>query len=240
MENLTQANPTTPQKASRMATIVSLASSILINAVFPVIIYWALTRYTAVSAYVALIVTGVPSLIDSIVGVIRRKRIDLLAGIILAGIVVSLIIIALGGSPKIYLVRESFFTVALALAYLISLLFKRPLAFYFARYFATGNHPENIPSFNALWQYRQFRHTMRVVTVVWGIGFLLEAAIRTTLVITLSTEQFLIISPFVFYGALGAIMLWTFLYSRQGRKRGAEAMQRMALEQDETTSSSAS
>jgi hypothetical protein len=240
MENAAQANPPAPQKASRMTTILSLGSSILINGVFPVIIYWALKNYTAASDYVALVLTGVPSLIDSIVGIIRRKRIDLLAGIVLVGIAVTLIITALGGSPKVYLVRESFFTVALALAYLISLLFKRPLAFYFARHFATGNHPENIPSFNALWQYRQFRHTMRVVTVVWGVGFLLEAAIRTTLVIVLSTEQFLIVSPFVFYGSLGAIVLWTFIYSRQGRKRGEEVLKRMAAEKDETSSSSAS
>lgn len=240
MEQSAPANPTTPQKGSRRATIVGLASSILINAVLPFIIYWALTNYTSVSDYLALILTGVPSLIDSVVGVIRRRRIDLLAGIILTGIVVSLIIIALGGSAKLYLVRESFFTVALALAYLISLFFKRPLAFYFARYFATGNHPENIPRFNALWQYRQFRHTMRVITVVWGIGFLLEAAIRTTLVFTLSVEQFLIISPFVFYGAIGVILLWTFLYSRQGRKKGAEAMQRMASEESNAAPGNAS
>jgi hypothetical protein len=34
MENVAQANPTTPQKASRMATILSLGSSILINGAF--------------------------------------------------------------------------------------------------------------------------------------------------------------------------------------------------------------
>ena len=242
MENPAQANaPTsTPQKASRMATILSLASSILINGVLPFLIYLAVKNYTTASDYLALILTGVPSLIDSIVGVIRRKRIDLLAGIVLTGIAVSLILIALGGNPKIYLVRESFFTVALALAYLVSLLFKRPLAFYFARHFTTGNHPENIPAFNALWQYRQFRHTMRVTTVVWGVGFLLEAAIRTTLVFTLSIGLFLIISPFVFYGFIGGILLWTFLYSRQGRKRAAETMKRLVAEQGETASGSAS
>lgn len=240
MENPAQTGPATPQKGSTRATIVGLASSIFINAVLPFVIYWAVTTYTPASQYLALILTGVPSLIDSIVGVIRRRRIDLLAGIILTGIVVSLIIITLGGNPKLYLVRESFFTVALALAYLASLFFKRPLAFYFARYFSTGNHPENIPYFNALWQYRQFRHTMRVVTVVWGVGFLLEAAIRTTLVFTLSVEQFLIISPFVFYGAIGVILLWTFLYSRQGRKKGAEAMQRMAAEENEAAPGNAS
>jgi hypothetical protein len=231
MEDPIQADPTTPQKASRMATILSLVSSIVINVALPILIYWALKKYTATSDFLALVASGVPSLIDSIFGVIRRKRIDLLAGIVLAGIAITLITVALGGSPKVYLIRESFFTAAFGLAYLASLLFPRPLAFYFARYFATGNHPENIPWFDSLWQYQQFRHTMRVITVVWGIGFLLEAALRSYLVIVLSTVQFLIISPFVLYGMLAALLVWMFLYSRQGRKRGEEIRQRMQAEQ---------
>ncbi len=227
MENAVQANPTNPQKASRMATIVSFASSILINGVLPALIYWALTNHATVSTYAALVISGVPSIIDSIVGIIRRKHIDLLAGIALIGIAVTLIITALGGNPRIYLIRESFFTAAIGLAYLISLLFPRPLGFYFARYFSTGNQPKNIIWFNSLWQYPQFRTSMRVTTIVWGVGFLLEAAIRITLVIVLSTQQFLIISPFVFYGILGAILFWTFLYTREGRKRSEEIRKQM-------------
>jgi hypothetical protein len=72
---------------------------------------------------------------------------------------------------------------------------------------------------------------MRVVTIVWGIGFLFEAALRTYLVMVLSIEQFLIISPFVLYGIIGALVIWMFLYSRQGRKRGEELRQRMQAEQ---------
>ena len=231
MQDAAQANPTTPQRASRMATILSLASSIVINAALPLLIYLALKKYTGTSDFLALVASGVPPTIDSIIGVIRRKRIDLLAGIVLASIVISLILIALGGSPKVYLVRESFFTAAFGLAFLVSLLFKRPLAFYFSRYFATGNHPENIPWFDSLWQYQQFRHTMRVVTVVWGIGFLFEAALRTFLVTVLSTVQFLIVSPFVLYGIIGVLVGWMFLYSRQGRKKGEAIRQRMQAEQ---------
>ncbi len=219
------------QRASRAATMWSLFSSILINAILPIVIYWALKTYTSSSDFVALVVSGIPSLIDSIVGVIRRKRIDLLAGIVLVSIVASLATIALGGSPKIYLIRESFFTAAFGLVYLVSLFFSRPLAFYFARHFAAGNNPENINWFNSLWQYQQFRHTMRVSTIVWGIGFLFEAALRTYLVMVLSVGQFLIVSPFVLYGIIGAIVLWTLLYSRQGRKRGEELRQRMQAEQ---------
>ena len=72
---------------------------------------------------------------------------------------------------------------------------------------------------------------MHVVTVVWGIGLLFEAALRTFLVTALSTEQFLIISPFVLYGITGILLVWMFLYSRQGRKKGEEMRQRMQAEQ---------
>ena len=231
MEDTALANPTTRQKASKGATILSLTSSIVINIVLPIVLYLALKQYTTASDFLALVISGVPPMIDGIVGVIRRKRIDLLSGIVLASILISLILIALGSSPRVYLIRESFFTAAFGLAYLASLLFKKPLAFYFARYFATGNHPENIPWFDSLWQYQEFRHSMYVITVVWGIGFLFEAAFRTFLVIMLTTEQFVLISPFILYGIIGILFFWMFLYTAQGRKKGDALRQRIQAEQ---------
>lgn len=231
MEKTVQSSPATGQKASRLATILSLGSSVIINIALPFLLYWALKTYTSASDILALVVSGIPSLIDSLVGILRSKRIDLLSGIVLASIAISIITIILGGSPKIYLVRESFFTAAFGLIFLASLFFSRPLSFYFARHFATGNHPENISWFDSLWRYPQFRHTMRVTTVVWGIGFLFEAVLRTFLVIVLNTEQFLLISPFVLYGITGILIAWMFLYSRQGRKKGEELRQRMLAEQ---------
>jgi hypothetical protein len=29
----------------------------------------------------------------------------------------------------------------------------------------------------SLWQYEGFRHIFRIITAVWGVGFLLEAAL---------------------------------------------------------------
>lgn len=236
MENAAQANPTPQQKASRGATILSLVGSVVINIVLPILLYLALKNYTRASDFLALVISGLPPMIDGIVGVIRRKRIDLLSGIVVASIVISLILIALGSNPKVYLVRESFFTVAFGLAYLVSLFFPRPLAFYFARYFSTGNHPENIAWFDSLWQYSEFRHTMRVITVVWGIGFLFEAVLRTFLVIVLTVEQFVIVSPFVLYGIIGLLIVWMVFYTRQGRKKGEAVRQRMQAEQSSPTS----
>ena len=207
------------QRAKRFETIRGLAFSILINAVLPYIIYMFLKANTQATDFQALIASSVPPIIDSIINVIRKGHIDIIAGISLLGIAVSIVLILLGGSPRLYLIRESFFTVAVGLAYLISLFFPRPMAFYFGRAFATGNVPEKVEWFNSLWQYPNFRKTMVVTTVVWGVGFLLEAVIRTILVFTLTIPQFLIISPFVIYGFIGMITAWTILYSRAARKR---------------------
>lgn len=65
---------------------------------------------------------------------------------------------------------------------------------------------------------------MRVMTTVWGIGFLLEAAIRIYLVLALSTEQFLIVSPFIIYGIIGVLAVWTFFIAVKAvKKRGNTA-----------------
>lgn len=218
-------SPSTNDAAKRtkmISVILGITYSIVINAVLPYIIYSLLKSYTNLSDFWALVLSGVPPMIDAIVGIIRKGHVDLIAGIVLLGIAVSIILILLGGSPRLLLIRESFFTAAFGLAYLVSLLFPRPLSFYFARQFATGNVPERVAWFNSLWQYPGFRFSMRLTAVVWGVGFLLEATIRFILVFTLTIPQFLIISPFVFYGFLGAILLWTLLYTRKGRKR-AEA-----------------
>ncbi|HTK10137.1 MAG TPA: VC0807 family protein [Ktedonobacteraceae bacterium] len=215
------------------STFRGLAYSIIINAVFPYIIYTLLKNYTSVSELVALLISGVPPIIDTIVGVIRKGRVDLIAGIALASIVIGIVLFLVGGSPRVYLIRESFFTAAIGLSYLVSMLFPKPLGFYFARAFVTGNVPEKVEWFNSLWQYPHFRRSMRVTTVVWGIGFLLEVVIRTYLVVTLTIPQFLLISPFVLYGFIGGITLWTIWYSRNGRKRAAAL--RAQRETPETT-----
>lgn len=235
MANASPARPEAAGQNKKLATFLGIGYSILINGVLPFIIYTLLKNYTHVSDLMALFASGIPPIIDSIVSVIRKGHVDIIAGMALIGIAVSIILIFLGGSPRLYLIRESFFTAAFGLAYLVSLLFPRPMAFYFARAFVTGNVPAKVAWFNSLWQYPNFRHTMRVSTVVWGIGFLLEVAIRTYLVFTLTIPQFLVISPFVFYGFLGGLIFWNFAYSRKAQRR-AEAIQPGSTQTPETAS----
>lgn len=217
-------------QAARAAALRSIIISLIINGAIPLVIYLLLTGYTTASQFTALVASGIPSMIHSIVGVIRRKHVDLLAGLVLMGIVISLLLIALGGSPKVYLIRGSFFTAAFGLSFLVSLLLPRPVMFYFARHFFAGNTQAGLARFNSFWQYKHFRRTMRVLSAVWGMGLVLEAVIRISLVIILDVAQFLVISPFVSYGIIAILIIWTFSYNRVRRKSGAELMLRVGEE----------
>src|SRR5450432_514814 len=115
------ANPANIAQATRAVAMRGMIISVVINGAIPFLIYWVLTHSTSISSFLALVASGIPSLIESLVGIIRRKRIDFLAGIVLTGIGVALIITTLGGNPKIYQIRESFFTVTFGLALLVSL-----------------------------------------------------------------------------------------------------------------------
>jgi hypothetical protein len=218
-----QQTPDQPKQMpiDRKAVLRSVAISLIINAVLPIIIYNALKTYTSVSDFVALLATGVPSTIDSLVGIVRRRRIDFLAGFTLVTIAVSLIIIAFGSDPKVYLVRESFFTAAFGVAYLVSLPFPKPLAYYFARQFVAGNTQEGIARFEQMWQNPMFRRMLRLIGLYWSAGLLLEAALRFYLVFTMSVQQFLFVSPFIFYGITGLLVAGQFLIIRRVRKRMA-------------------
>ena len=80
-----------------------------------------------------LIASAAPPLAWSIVELVRFRRVDALSAVILLGIVLSLLAVAFGGSPRVLLMRESLASGAIGAAFLISLLAKRPLVFYLTR-----------------------------------------------------------------------------------------------------------
>src|SRR6266700_902748 len=200
----------------------SQVPSLLVNAVLPFIIYTLLKNYTHISEFMALVATGVPSLVDSIAGIIRNRRIDFIAGVVLFGLAISLGLTALGSSPKLLLVRESLFTFAFGLACLISLLFPKPIGFYTGRQFVAGNNPERIARYNSMWQFATFRTAIRMQTVIWGVGLLVEAAVRTYLVFSMSVATFLAVSPFILYGIIALTFAVGAMYMRQWKKNAGD------------------
>jgi hypothetical protein len=192
-----------------------------LNALVPVLLYQLAHHYFSATELAALSIAAVFPLVWSIADLIRVGALDPVAVLSLASIGVSILAVAVGGSPRLLLIRESFFTGAFGVACFVSLLAPRPIMFYFARYFTAGRDSERIAEFNRAWQRAGFRRTMRLITIVWGVTSLAEFVVRIALVYTLSAPTVLVVSPIVLGGLLIATISWTFAYGKRIRDGAA-------------------
>jgi hypothetical protein len=86
---------------------------------------------------------------------------------------------------------------------------QRPLLFYIVRQFVAGEDAERITWWNGLWQYPDFRHATRFVTLVWGLVYVAEALLRVGFALTLSPAEVVTISPIMGFGILMVLIAWT-------------------------------
>jgi len=119
----------------------------------------------------ALIASAVPPIVWSLIELARFRRVDALSMMVLAGIVLSVAAMALGGSPRMLLLRESLVSGAVGVVFLLSLPMRRPLIFYLARATVAREMEGGGARFEKLWQERPaLVSSMRLMTLVWGVG----------------------------------------------------------------------
>ena len=163
----------------------------------------------------ALIASAVPPIVWSLIELARFRRVDALSVMVVAGIVLSVAAMALGGSPRMLLLRESLVSGAVGVVFLLSLPMRRPLIFYLARATVAREMAGGAAHFEALWRERPALATaMRLMTLVWGIGLTGETALRSWMALTWPIERFLVVSPFIGYGIYGGLALWTLWYRK--------------------------
>ncbi|WP_144193558.1 VC0807 family protein [Paraburkholderia fungorum] len=168
----------------------------------------------------ALIASAVPPMVWSVIELVRFRRVDALSVMVVAGIVLSIVAMALGGTPRMLLLRESLVSGAVGVVFLLSLPLRRPLIFYLARATVAREMEGGAERFETLWRERPgFVSAMRLMTLVWGVGLTGETALRAWMALTWPIERFLVVSPFIGYGIYGGLALWTAWYRKAMRNR---------------------
>jgi len=175
-----------------------IAKLVLVDAIAPYVVYELAQPYTGELGALAL--SALPPAIESVWSVARKRKLDAVSALVLAGIGVSLVLIALGGSQRVLLLRDSVVTSAVGIVVALSALFPKPILYYLFRQIQ-GGEPALGP--------------MRTLSVVLGLGLVGEMAVRTAMVYAMSTSRFLLVSPFVQYGLTGLLVLWAVVYMRR-------------------------
>lgn len=225
MARVTDALPPPPQ--IQPPSLRGILPSLVISGACPLITYQLLMAYVpAMSKVTALAIGAIFPAVHGVAGIARRRYLDFIGLMVLIGIALTIVATFVGGDPKLLLMRESFVTGSLGLVALSSFLWRRPLLFYIGRQFSAGDDRERLAQFNALWERPGARHTFRIMTAVWAIGWLGEFALRVAMVETLTIPQVLAISPFVFNTINIGLIAWTFAFVRRRRRRAQEAATR--------------
>jgi intracellular septation protein A len=165
----------------------------------------------------ALLITALAPVLENVVALARHRRVDLFGVLVFLSLLLSGVVVLFGGSPRMILARESVLSGAFGLALLASLLCREPLIYYLTRHFVAGQHPARREEYHRKAAAPRFRSFMRLLTVVWGVVTVADAALNVYLAFNVSIAHFLAVSPLARSGMFGCTFLWTLLHAQRGR-----------------------
>ena len=194
-----------------MSTRSYIIFTLVINGLIPWGVYVWLSPY--VGGLTALSIATLIPLVDNIFHFAKHRTLDVFGGLMLITFILSFVMIWLGGSEKMLLLRESMITGVVGIVFLSSLLAGKPLIYYIASRFAHISNAEQ------KWQDSYFRKVMRNMTVIWGVLLVLEACTKIVMVYELSVGEVLALSSIVSYSFIGAAIGLTIVYRRRSTSK---------------------
>jgi hypothetical protein len=203
--------------------------SIVFGAALPIGVYFGVRSHVSTDVQ-ALIIAGCFSVTWILIQFVRQRRVDFVGAIVLFGFAVGVVSSTLlGGNAYVLKVRDAFFTALFGIACVVTIYtHDRPALFYVGRYLSAGTDPAKVEAYNQLLEIETGRRTFRVLSVVWGIGLVIEASFRMVLAEALPTGTFLAVSPFITGTVIGSLFAFTVVYTKRTQLQAATLIAEVA------------
>lgn len=182
-----------------------------LDLVAPLVVY-RVCRSAGVPEVWSLVVSGFPPAVGVLVDWLRWRTLEMVGAVVLAGIALSIGLALWTDDPTVVLLEGAIITGAFGVLCLASVRRRRPLIFYFAQAFYGGRHARAGGELDDDFEeYAEARRFWRIVTVVWGVTYVVEAVVRAVVIQAVSTQTALLLNrtvPWVVYGALLGWSVW--------------------------------
>ncbi|MEV4436236.1 VC0807 family protein [Streptomyces sp. NPDC049585] len=196
--------------------------AILFAVILPFVTYGMLTDH-GVSQVKALLLISLWPAVETLLHLAIRRRVDEFGIMMLILMLLGAVSATAYNTTELVFLKDSAITGLLGLSFLGSLMLRRPVMFYLGRKFGTDGTPEGLAHWNGLWQFPGFRRTQYLLTTVWGLGFLADAAIRAVLTYTLPTGAMVLVNNILPLVVVATLVAWTTRVAKAGRARSAAA-----------------
>ncbi len=203
---------------SRTSRLPAMLGTLFLDAGLSIFTYLGL-HWAGRSDYVALLAATVVAGLRALYVILRRREVDAFSIFMLFSFALGLGLSFLTGSARFLLIKESFGTAASGLIFLITCLVGKPLMFYASQRFSAPTAEER-EEWNRLWPVNPgFRRMFIVMSVVWGVVFLLEAALRVPLVFVVPVPVMATLSPILTPVMITVLMIWSARYGAKAEER---------------------
>lgn len=158
--------------------------TVLRDMVAPMILYYVF-RAVGFNELFSLLLSAIPPLIHTLYGIIKHKKVDTIGAFILFIIALSAAVSVISGDPRAILVRGAVLTGLIALWILSTIFLARPFIFRAMETLFPGKRK----ILDELWREdAAFRSIWQRLTVLWGVGLLVDAVIRLGFAYTLPID----------------------------------------------------
>jgi hypothetical protein len=165
---------------------------LVVVGVLPFVVYTLLRPHVRSDAVALTFVIVIP-LSETIFELVRKRKLEPLGATAVLAIVLGLIAtLVTSGDTTALKMRTAFVAACPGIACLISLIARRPAMFYIAREMEAGENDVSREAFDERWGLAGLPRYFRVLTLLWGLGLLIESGIVALLALRLSTAQFLL------------------------------------------------
>jgi hypothetical protein len=203
--------PAQARRADRPGALKSLASSLIINALCPFLLYRLLEPHFAADSLRPLLYATIFPVIGLLLGFILQRTVDVIAILAMAGLMLHVVVTLLARSVGVALVIRSLDGTLIGLALIVSALIDRPFILYVARQFVAGADSDQAAILRRLIE-NDCAHTFFTITLVWGICLIAMSGLHVVLALKLAPANFLLVSPIVGVVTIAALLVWTGRY----------------------------
>ncbi|HEX4359162.1 MAG TPA: VC0807 family protein [Pseudonocardia sp.] len=201
---------TVPHSGDRLGVIFAVA-----DVVVPIGGYYVL-RACGLGELDTLLITSVVPLLSFVVQGVAFRRVDGFAIFIAAVLILNAAAALTTMDPRTLLARDGWIMGLTGLYFLSTLWAKRPICYSIARPLAEGRLGPPGMSWETVWETDpRFRRVWRVITIVWGVGLLADAAIRIVVAYTLPVDWVPVITGIQYVLVFVALQAITQIFLRR-------------------------
>ncbi|MFI8235598.1 VC0807 family protein [Streptomyces sp. NPDC085900] len=194
---------------------------LIMDVAVPVGSYYLFKEAFGTSTFAALALSSVVPAVRTVWGLVKERKVNSLAGLILVVNVVSLALSFLSGDPRLMLAKDSGVSSVIGIAVLVSVAMGRPMMTEAFKPFLTRGDAAR----EAAWEQlaagsAAFRRLERLFSAVWGVALLAECAARIVGAYTVPVDTMVWLGSVILAGAITLALVVS-------RKAAAEPMARM-------------